>query len=186
VPLAEAVTEGLLCFSTARRGELRAVERPATRLDSEGRLHDWDGNPAALWPDGHALYFWRGVHMTDAAGRHPERVTEARALGWWNLERRRVALERLGLTDEFDTYLLEALGGRIVQQDDYGRLWRTNHHIADEPYVAVEVVNATAELDGTHRRYLLRVPPDTRTAREAVAWTFGFDTPERYAPVVET
>jgi hypothetical protein len=30
------------------------------------------------------------------------------------------------------------------------------------------------------------VGEQARTAREAVAWTFGFDTPERYAPVVET
>jgi hypothetical protein len=42
------------------------------------------------------------------------------------------------------------------------------------------VVNSTPEQDGTYRRYLLRVPPTTRTAREAVAWTFGFDNAREY------
>jgi hypothetical protein len=44
----------------------------------------------------------------------------------------------------------------------------------------VEVVNATAEPDGSRRRYLLRVPPTTRTARAAVAWRFGFETADDY------
>ena len=36
------------------------------------------------------------------------------------------------------------------------------------------------EADGSHRRYFLRVPPDVRTARAAVAWTFGFDDERQY------
>ena len=43
-----------------------------------------------------------------------------------------------------------------------------------------EVVNATAEPDGSHRRYFLRVPPTARTAGEAVGWTFGFDNADDY------
>jgi Domain of unknown function (DUF6745) len=42
------------------------------------------------------------------------------------------------------------------------------------------VVSATAEPDGSHRRYFLRVPPSTRTARAAVAWTFGFEKADDY------
>ena len=44
----------------------------------------------------------------------------------------------------------------------------------------MEVVNATAEPDGSHRRYFLRVPPTARTAREAVGWTFGFENADDY------
>jgi hypothetical protein len=44
----------------------------------------------------------------------------------------------------------------------------------------VEVVNATAEPDGSYRRYLLRVPPTACTARQAVGWTFGFDNANDY------
>ena len=37
----------------------------------------------------------------------------------------------------------------------------------------------------TKRQYFLRVPPEMRTAREAVAWSFGID-PDDYVPAVET
>ena len=49
----------------------------------------------------------------------------------------------------------------------------------------VEVVNSTPEPDGTRKTYFLRVPPTTRTAREAVAWTFGLRA-DAYRPAVET
>jgi len=49
----------------------------------------------------------------------------------------------------------------------------------------VEVVNSTAEPDGTFRRYWLRVPPWVRTARQGVAWTFDLSASE-YSPLVET
>jgi hypothetical protein len=49
----------------------------------------------------------------------------------------------------------------------------------------VEVVNSTAEPDGTFHTYWLRVPPQTRTATEAVAWTFGLSEQE-YAPLIQT
>jgi len=45
----------------------------------------------------------------------------------------------------------------------------------------VEVHNSTPEPDGTRKTYYLRVPPTTRTAREAVAWTFGMSGTE-YRP----
>ncbi|WP_331386629.1 DUF6745 domain-containing protein [Saccharothrix sp. ST-888] len=55
----------------------------------------------------------------------------------------------------------------------------------DEPVVMVEVVNSTAEPDGTFRTYWLRVPPGTRTARAGVAWTFGVNEAD-YHPQRET
>ena len=48
---------------------------------------------------------------------------------------------------------------QLLQQDDYGKLWRTTLPVDGEPLTVVEVVNATPEPDGTHRRYFLRVPP---------------------------
>ena len=38
---------------------------------------------------------------------------------------------------------------------------------------AVEIVNGTPEEDGTFKRYFLQVPANMRSAREAVAWTYG-------------
>lgn len=55
----------------------------------------------------------------------------------------------------------------------------------DEPYVAVQVINSTPEPDGSHRSYLLRVPPTITSCRAAVAWTFGMAADD-YDPDVET
>src|SRR5262249_24521819 len=54
-----------------------------------------------------------------------------------------------------------------------GRLWRLGQLLDEEEYVVVEVINATAEPDGSFRHYFLRVPPETTTARAAVAWAVG-------------
>jgi hypothetical protein len=98
-----------------------------------------------------------------------------------NAEVRRLALDYMGA----EAFLRSANATRAAQ-DDFGTLWRTTITIDGEPYVAVEVVNATAEPDGSHRHYFLRVPPDSRTAREAVAWTFGFDNAEQYLLATES
>ena len=50
----------------------------------------------------------------------------------------------------------------------------------------VEVVNATPEPDGSYRHYFLQVPPGVRTAREAVAWTFGFESAREFTVTVES
>ena len=49
----------------------------------------------------------------------------------------------------------------------------------------VEVLNSTAEPDGSWKTYWLRVPPTMRTPREAIAWTFGM-TKEEYAPAMQS
>ena len=51
----------------------------------------------------------------------------------------------------------------------------------DEPLVCVVVL-----CPSTGRRYMIRVPPATKTCREAIAWTAGFDRAEDYAPLKET
>ena len=58
--------------------------------------------------------------------------------------------------------------------------WRSG-----EPVVLVEVLNATAQRSGTRKTYFLRVPPTVRTAREAVAWTFGMNA-EAYQLTAES
>jgi len=103
-------------------------------------------------------------------------VLDTRANAWW---RRRV-IEELG-----PEKLLGEVG-TLLQQDDYGKLWKLDIEIEDgwredghvwrepDPFVVmVEVVNSTPNPDGSSDVYYLRVPPDTKTAREGVAWTFG-------------
>jgi hypothetical protein len=55
----------------------------------------------------------------------------------------------------------------------------------DEPIVMVKLWNSTPEPDGSIKIYWLRVPPGIKTAREAVAWSFGKEEIE-YQPLQET
>jgi hypothetical protein len=154
-------------------------ERPAElHRDENGRLDRGDG-PALAYPDGFALYSWRGMpvpaeFLAGLSSLTPERIREEE-----NAELRRVMLEHYG----YDRYLADS-GARPLGRDEAGVLWRIDLP-DDEPVVMVEVVNSTAEPDGTFRTYWLRVPPGTRTAREGVAWTFGLAA-EAYSPVRET
>jgi hypothetical protein len=88
-------------------------------------------------------------------------------------------IERFGK----DRYLKES-GAEMVNQDTCGTLWRKGIP-GDEPLVMVEVINSTAEEDGSFKITFLPVPPAMSTACEAVAWTFGMTT-EEYAPVLES
>jgi hypothetical protein len=155
------------------------TDRPtALHRDNLGRLHHGEG-PALSYPDGWGLHAWRGMPIpADLAGRLAElTVPEIQAES--NAEVRRVMLEHFG----FERYLRESNAKRL-HEDECGVLWRVDMP-QDEPLVMVEVINATPEPDGTRRTYFLRVPPDTRTARGGVAWTFNL-TEQEYAPMVQT
>jgi hypothetical protein len=155
------------------------TERPtALHRDNIGRLHQGDG-PALSYPDGWALYAWRGMPIPPRVARELPSLTVQRIQEEQNAEIRRVMLEFFG----FDRYLRES-GAKEVSRDSYGVLWRLELP-DDEPLVMVEVINATPEPDGSSRTYFLRVPPQTKTPREAVAWTFGL-TEEEYSPSVQT
>ncbi|PNG91784.1 hypothetical protein SMF913_27249 [Streptomyces malaysiensis] len=155
------------------------AERPVElHRDEAGRLDRGDG-PALAFPDGFALYAWRGMPVpAEFLGRLGE-LTPDRIRTEENAELRRVMLEHYG----YERYLEES-GAQPVHRDETGVLWRIALD-GDEPVVMVEVVNSTPEPDGTHRTYWLRVPPRVRTAREGVAWTFGVDA-DAYHPERET
>ena len=154
-------------------------DRPERLLvDAENRPHCDDG-PFCRWRDGSALYAVHGVRVPWWIVEHPERLTVARIDKEANAEVRRVMIDRYGVA----RFLADA-GAIVVDAGPFGRLLRRDID-GDEPIVVVDVENATPEPDGTRKRYLLRVPPDTRTAREGVAWTFGLSADE-YAPDVET
>ena len=115
--------------------------------------------------------------------RRPDRITVEAIDAETNAEVRRALVERFGVER-----LIREGGSTLVDEEASGRLWRRdlggrwNH---EEPIVMVEVENSTPEPDGTRRTYFLRVPPQTRSAREAVAWTFGLRRDE-YRPSTET
>lgn len=153
--------------------EVAVAVWPATtvRHDAEERLHGEHG-PALAWGDGTAVYLWHG-QLIDA-----DLVEDSRPLSLSRIAferdpgRRRVLIERFGL----GRFMLEC-GAIELQRDRCGILYRLEQRI-DEPILAVRVRNHTPHPDGSVEEFWLRVPPTTRTAREAVAWTFGLDADE--------
>ena len=131
--------------------------------------------PAVVWPDGSGSWYWEGIAVPEQIAAARDQLTADLVARIDNQELRRVTLERMG----WERFLATA-SAELRAQDDYGKLWATNVRLDGERVHLVEVVNATAEPDGSHRRYFLRVPPTARTAREAVGWTFGFENADDY------
>jgi hypothetical protein len=122
---------------------------------------------------------WRGVTVDERIAFRPQEITAQEVLHEPNAELRRVKMERMGL----ERFLTESNPEVLDRDKDAGgerKLFRVQLE-GDEPLVCVSV-----NCPSTGRHYLLRVPPGTRTCREAVAWTAGFDNPKDYAPLVET
>jgi hypothetical protein len=165
-------------------GAFHVLDRPLVlRTDAELRLHCEDG-PALAYPDGAEVWALHGVVLSREIVLHPERIEIADIEAEANAEVRRVLVERFGAER-----LLRDGAAELVDEDATGKLWRWQPTQALgrrwEPVVMVEVVNATAEPDGSFRTYFLRVPPDMATAREAVAWTFHLQA-EDYRPAQQT
>ena len=158
------------------------TERPlAIHLDDQNRLHNAEG-PAVAYRGDWNVYAWHGIQIEDRLIEQPETITVDEIENEENQELRRIKLEIFG-----EARFLEESGAEILDEDLYGTLYRKVLPNArdEEPIVMVRVVNSTPEPDGTKKIYWLRVPPDTKTAHEAVAWTFGMTT-EQYKPVAES
>jgi hypothetical protein len=174
IALAEAAPWVMLTGTTAF-----VLERPLElHVNREGNLHRTDG-PAVRFADGWALWAVDGVVLPRRALEDPASIDVHLALLHSNLEVRQRLLELVG----WERIVALAEPGETIT-DEYGTLHRIRQS-SPEPVVLVEVENATAEPDGSRRRYFLRVPPHTRSPREAVAWTFDMG-PERYAPEAES
>ncbi|MGW3291069.1 DUF6745 domain-containing protein [Streptomyces sp. NPDC001002] len=158
-----------------------AVERPALlKVDlpepRTPRLHCADG-PAVLWRDGSKMYAWRGIPVSKRLIKG--KVTATHWLSENNSEVRRAMAERMG-----HEWLLENAGAQKIATDEYGTLWRVTDWWNDD-IVLVDLVNSTAEPDGSFKRYVLRVPPDQTVPRDAIGWTFGLP-PGAYGPATMT
>jgi hypothetical protein len=157
-------------------------ERPlVAALDPRGRLHSESG-PGIAWADGTAIWAWHGVAVPDWVVTDPDRITTTSIGAEPNAEVRRVMIERVG----WERITREG-GAVLVDRDASGSLWEVDRATdwSWDRARFVEVVNSTPEPDGSRRHYFIRVPPEMRTAHEAVAWTFNLSEVE-YRPLVET
>ena len=122
---------------------------------------------------------WRGIPIDARIAFAPETITSTEILGTANAELRRVLLERKG----YEAFLAEAQAQTLDTDTDPGgqrRLLRVPLS-GDEDLVCISVF-----CPSTGRQYIIRVPPKTRTCRQAAAWIAGFDNENDYRPLMET
>ncbi len=122
---------------------------------------------------------WRGVPIDERIAFEPATITVRDVLDEPNVERRRVLLERMG----YAAFLSHEDAQVIHRDEDPGgerRLLRVRQP-NDEDLVCLAVY-----CPSTGRQYILRVPPSTRTCRQAAAWIAGFDNVDDYQPIAET
>jgi hypothetical protein len=143
------------------------AERPQLlRGDARDRLHHADG-PALRYPDGWQVWAWKGVEVPRWVIEQKEDITLKAIDIETNVQIRRCMIEIM--TPE--RYVAQG-GAERIAEDETGILWRKTWLAADT-WAAVEVINATPEPDGTRKHFFLQVPAHIRTAREAVAWSYG-------------
>lgn len=143
------------------RGFAVLSARPvAAHYDDWGRPHRIDG-PALEFADGWKVYAIGGMEAAPAYFE-PGHPTLDDVLGEPDPDIRRVLIDRYGV----GRFAAEA-GAGLVHEDESGRLWEV------EGMRMVEVVDATPHPDGLERSHWLHVPPECRTARQGVAWSFG-------------
>jgi len=147
-------------------------ERPdALKVDADGRLHSGHG-PALSFRDGWRYYAWKGLPVPSWMIDNKELITTGR------VNRERDPVLRRCMIDIMTPERYIATSDAIrISSDETGTLWLKSWNHWDS-WSAVEVVNGTPEPDGSYKHYFLQGPPTMRTAREAVAWTYGLSEHE--------
>lgn len=149
------------------------------RVDEMGRLHSVDRKPAVEFQDGRVEYHWHGIRVDDEVIKNPQSITVSRIDAEGNSEIKRILIELYGQQRYFSD-----CGAVLLKRDGVGELYQKQRR-GDRPIRFVKVKNSTLEPDGTRKDYFLRVPPETKTPREGIAWTFNVH-PKHYQPEVET
>ena len=160
------------------------AERPVRLLtDVKGRLHCAKG-PALCYRDGWSVHAWKGVQVPAWMIEHPERITPSRISDTFEPTLRNTMIDIMTPERFIATGLVAC-----VSKDDTGVLWRKHwghRGVTIGSWSAVEVVNGTPEPDGSRKHYVLTVPSQVRTAREAVAWTYGLSAKQYSALELRT
>ncbi|NES87288.1 MAG: hypothetical protein F6K10_41550 [Moorea sp. SIO2B7] len=147
-------------------------DRP-TKLffDAQSRLHA-EGEAAIQFSDNYSLYAYQGVNLPEKYGRlHPNQWRAEWLLSEHNAELRRVLIQGIGY-------------GRICQELKAIKLdsWREYTLLLISSNIDIEPIYLLKmTCPSTGHIHALRVPPNMRTAREAIHWAnWGVD-PENFS-----
>jgi len=149
-------------------------------LDDDAQLHSHT-RPAILFADGWRHYASHGMEIPAWFVEEPEKITLEKILDQSNIELRRVMLEIFGM----DALLKEGKAILVDRDPDphTGTLWRVP--MWDEDIWLLELLNSTPESDGSYKTYVIRVPPNMLSAKQALAHSFQFINPDDYCPILQ-
>jgi hypothetical protein len=161
------------------------------KRDEQGRLNSTN-SPAVEWVNGDKHYFAKGIEIPESWIEEKVTLDDIKKAN--NAELRRIAIELYG----YKEYVID-IGAKKIASDEWGDLYRVELE-DDEPIVMVSVMNSTCEpykamgleqrqefrstelvnREAWFKRYLLRVPPATKTPLEGLAWSHNL-SPEEYS-----
>jgi hypothetical protein len=152
-------------------------ERPTKlKVDDENRPHCENG-PFCQWSTGESLYGWHGVRVPAYWIEQKHLLTAKDAITWENLEQRRAACEIVGWEK-----ILKELNAITIDKDDdpqIGELLEVDlPDSGKERFIRVQC--------GTGRIFAIPVPPETKTALEGNAWSYGIEDWQGYNVEVRT
>ncbi|CBN57422.1 MULTISPECIES: DUF6745 domain-containing protein [Kamptonema] len=146
-------------------------DRP-TKLsfDSESELHA-EGEPAVELADGYRFYSYHGVTLPEKYGKlHPQQWQAQWLLEEYNAELRRVLIQNIG----YSRIAQELQAKQLDTWQEYALL---KIDCADvEPLYLLKMT-----CPSTRFIHALRVPPDVRSAREAIRWVNWGTDPEEFS-----
>jgi hypothetical protein len=122
---------------------------------------------------------WQGVRIEERVFLRPETITVDEILGENNAERRRVLVDRFGVSrfmNESNAVVLDE------DTDPGGKRQLLRVELKDDE----ALVTLSCICPSTGRQYFLRVPPAVSSCHQAAAWIAGFDDPDQYHPILET
>ena len=153
-------------------------------FDNQQRLHA-EGQPAIQFADGYSLYFYHGRRLPEKYEKlHPREWKVQWILEEDNSEVRRILIQEIGYTricqelqaNELDYWQEYTLLKIDDIKDDVAEL---NEENEDEDVEQISIYLLKMTCPSTGFIHALRVPPDMKSAREAIRWVnWGIDPEE--------
>ncbi|OUL37047.1 hypothetical protein BV372_04385 [Nostoc sp. T09] len=135
-------------------------------FDEQLRLHS-EAEPAVQFSDGYSLYASHGVTLPEKYGiLHPNQWSAKWLLEEDNAELRRVLIQGIGYSR-----LLEELQAKELDYYQGYTLIKIDADVDEEPIFLLKMICPSTEFI-----HVLRVPPDMKSAQEAIRWVnWGID-----------
>jgi hypothetical protein len=168
-------------FFAPMEGLVLVADRPIvvreTRADRSTRRLHGDKKPAVGWDDGTGLNYWNGYALPEGFWQWtPEQVVSCH-----NLELRSIAIRSMGWEAIVGALSPIAVAedpghpGHVIELFSFA-VASANPLTESVRQQFVRVTNASPDMDGTHRTYILQVHPYVTDPVTAVAESFGVST----------